>query len=49
MEPYLDALIDSLDRRFSNLDLLSTFHVLGPQGSWKSVKPDLALWEISDR
>lgn len=31
MEPYLDALIDSLERRFGSLDLLGAFHVLGPQ------------------
>ncbi|XP_054588645.2 zinc finger protein 862 [Nothobranchius furzeri] len=31
MEPYIDALLDSLDRRFQNIDVMSAFHVLGPQ------------------
>ncbi|KAF7200776.1 zinc finger protein 862-like, partial [Nothobranchius furzeri] len=32
MEPYIeDALLDSLDRRFPNIDVMSAFHVLGPQ------------------
>lgn len=31
MEPYLDGLQDSLDRRFQNLNIMGAFHVLGPQ------------------
>ncbi|XP_058649491.1 uncharacterized protein LOC131550960 [Onychostoma macrolepis] len=31
MEPYQDGLLDSLDRRFQNIDLLGSFQVLGPQ------------------
>ncbi|XP_054483270.1 uncharacterized protein LOC129116382 [Anoplopoma fimbria] len=33
MEPYLDALVESLERRFGSLDLLGAFHVLGPQAA----------------
>lgn len=33
MEPYLDGLQDSLDRRFQNLDIMGAFHVLGPQAA----------------
>ena len=33
MEPYLDALVESLERRFGSLDPLGAFHVLGPQAA----------------
>ena len=33
MEPYLDGLQDSLDRRFQHLDILEAFQVLGPQAA----------------
>lgn len=29
MEPYLDGLLNSLDRRFENLDILGAFHIFG--------------------
>ncbi|KAK5859373.1 hypothetical protein PBY51_020933 [Eleginops maclovinus] len=39
MEPYLDGLLDSLDRRFQNLGIIGAFHVLGP----KALKEDDAV------
>ncbi|KAJ8011839.1 hypothetical protein DPEC_G00062450 [Dallia pectoralis] len=39
MEPYLDGLQDSLDRRFQNLNIMGAFHVLGPQ----AVKEDVSI------
>ncbi|KAJ8365021.1 hypothetical protein SKAU_G00138520 [Synaphobranchus kaupii] len=31
MDPYIDGLLESLERRFQNLDLLGAFHVPSPQ------------------
>lgn len=31
MAPYLDGLLDNLDRRFQNLGIIGAFHVLGPK------------------
>ncbi|KAK5871515.1 hypothetical protein PBY51_004394 [Eleginops maclovinus] len=39
MEPYLDGLLDSLDRRLQNLGIIRAFHVLGP----KALKEDDAV------
>ena len=39
MVPYLDGLLDSLDRRFENLDIIGAFHVLGS----KALKEDDAV------
>lgn len=39
MVPYLDGLLDSLDRRFENLGIIGAFHVLGP----KAIKEDNAV------
>ncbi|XP_034084354.1 uncharacterized protein LOC117554177 [Gymnodraco acuticeps] len=33
MDPYFDGLLESLERRFQNLDLLGAFHVLSPQAA----------------
>ena len=33
MEPYIEALIDSLERRFYNQNLLAAFKVFGPQAA----------------
>ena len=33
MDPYLDGLLDSLDRWFQHLDILGDFHTLGPQAA----------------
>lgn len=39
MVPYLDGLLDSLDRRFQNISVIGAFHELGP----KAAKEDKAV------
>lgn len=33
MEPYLDGLVENIERRFQHLDVLGAFHTLGPQAA----------------
>lgn len=50
MEPYLDGLQDSLDRRFQHLDILEAFQVLGPQAATEDDAVNTAhLWTLSTK